>query len=155
MLRLTSGPALVVEIGLAVFCALDALLADEAAVRWIPRWAWVLYLLAFPLCGSISWIVAGHPWRCQQRRAHWADELTVPGAPADPGPPGAGPATPRPGVQSRDPVGAAGPGPPSAAADGPWRAIDVEHHQILRQWEADLRRREAALRAARRTPGQQ
>ena len=71
MLHLTSGPALVVEAGLALFCLLDTALAPEAAVRWLPRWAWALLLLSFPVCGLLGWLLAGRPWRARARTSNW------------------------------------------------------------------------------------
>jgi hypothetical protein len=63
MIHLTSWPLIVVEFGLAVFCFLDVVLMREAQVRWMPRAVWALFLLCFPVAGSIGWIAAGRPWR--------------------------------------------------------------------------------------------
>lgn len=126
MLHLTSGPALVVEAGLAIFCLIDAIISPEAAVRWVPRWGWALFLLVFPLCGSILWLVAGHPWRLRTRTAPTA-------------------AVPAPATSAAHAVPEASPDVTLAAE---LLAVHDEHEQTLRAWEADLRRREAALAAA-------
>jgi len=85
MLHLTSGPALVVEAGLALFCLLDIALAPEAAVRWLPRWAWALLLLSFPVCGLLGWLLAGRPWRAQVRTSNGSSNWPSPGADRDDG----------------------------------------------------------------------
>jgi hypothetical protein len=139
MLHLSSGPALVVEFGLALFCFVDLVLAPEAAARWIPRWGWALAVLAFPICGSILWIVAGRTWRSRVRSSSH-----------QPASPGEYTATivdgtaPRPArFAALPPVRLAG---PDAALAGDLWAVHEEHERTLKQWEASLVRREAVLR---------
>jgi hypothetical protein len=156
MLHLTSGPAVLVEIGLAIFCFVDALIAPEAAVRWIPRWAWVLFVLAFPACASILWIFAGRSWRSRVRTGHLhpAREAVTTARPDDlPDDRAAGDAAPSRAAAGL-PAGSAG----AELADdlralNDLREANDEHEKTLLLWEADLRRREELLRAARRTPG--
>jgi hypothetical protein len=92
MIHLTSWPVIVVEFGLAVFCFLDVVLMREAQVRWMPRAAWALLLLCFPVAGSIGWIAAGRPWRHHKPIPDdiEPDEPTLPGDPFhhDASPPG-------------------------------------------------------------------
>jgi hypothetical protein len=131
MLHLTSGPALVVEIGLAIFCFVDVLMAPEAAVRWIPRWAWVLCVLAFPACGCILWIFAGRSWRSRVRTGHRL--------------PGKGAATTA-GVADHVTRDAR---PSGLAASRPdfsedLRRVNAEHEKTLLRWEAALRDHGAA-----------
>jgi hypothetical protein len=151
MLHLSSGPALMVEFGLAIFCFVDALITPEAAVRWVPRWGWVLFVLVFPLCGSILWLTAGHPWRRQVREAASAI-AAIPTAT------GGAPSTASPGAVDRNAAGVdGGYAPrvslsPDAVLAEELLAVHDEHEQTLRAWEADLRRREAALRAETRHP---
>jgi hypothetical protein len=157
MLHLTSGPALVVELGLALFCFVDCLISDEGAVRWIPRWGWVLFVLAFPVCGTIGWLVAGRPWRRRLRGAAGATASTsnstggqgaADGHPADRPPAmidldrlAADDGLPLAGGDVR-----AGRLSPDAALAEELLAVHEEHERTLRAWEADLRRREAVLR---------
>jgi hypothetical protein len=125
MLHLTSGSALVVELGLALFCLIDVTLAPEEATRWLPRWAWALALLAFPAAASIGWVASGRSWRERVRgttsghhrspSGHHATARRLPPETIDP-------------TQS-----------------------DTEHEQLLQRWEDDLRRRERALRGERET----
>jgi hypothetical protein len=148
MLHLTSGPAMVVEIGLAIFCFIDVLIAPEAAARWIPRWAWALFLLAFPLCASILWIFAGRSWRSRIRGSQFTPAVvgvtTTGSARMDRSSPPDGAV----------PCGLAAPAVDCTESAADLQAVDAEHEQTLLLWEADLRRREEALRAAtRRTDG--
>lgn len=162
MVHLTSGPALMVEFGLAVFCLLDALLAPEAAVRWLPRWGWSLALLVFPLCGAILWVIAGHSWRTEVRRQP-VDRTGVDATDTEPprgstllpesiAPPSAWLVPPTTIVHASS--AAPHPQPVSVDAKLARQLLEVhaEQEQTLRLWEADLRRREAALRQARTRP---
>ena len=145
MLHLTSGSALVVEFGLAVFCFIDALIAPEAAVRWIPRWGWVLFVLAFPLCASICWIGAGRSWRSRVRpiyllsRPHPSLEAAAH--------PDAGRARidDQERIDHHERIDGL---PIDPELAGQLRQVDAEHERTLELWEADLRRREQDLRAA-------
>jgi hypothetical protein len=148
MIHLTSGPALVVEIGFAVFAFIDVLLSPEAAARWIPRWGWILAVLIFPVCGSIGWIVAGRSWRLDVR-----GQEGLGGTPA----PTQAESTPRstpmhspmhsPGVPRHLPTSRSGGAPLSVDLVTELAALNEEHERTLRLWESDLRRREAALRS--------
>ncbi|QCQ91950.1 PLDc N-terminal domain-containing protein [Rhodococcus sp. SGAir0479] len=44
-----------------VFCLVDVIVADEYAVRNIPKVAWVVVVLLLPLVGSVLWLVVGRP----------------------------------------------------------------------------------------------
>lgn len=51
--------------GLIVLVVMIAALIDivgsEAGIRGLPRWGWLLLVIALPLVGSIVWFVAGRP----------------------------------------------------------------------------------------------
>jgi len=170
MLHLTSGPALVVEIGLAIFCFVDVLIAREEAVRWTARWVWVLAILIFPLGGSICWVVAGRSWRLRVRTVGAGSGMDDPrsplgmdgieGVPATNsfvagGTGGRHRSAPEDGTHlvswpvDYAPDGPISPWPPADAglAAELWE-LNEEHERTLRLWEADLRRREQQLRAA-------
>ena len=51
----------VVAFALWVFCLVDAIGADAARVRNLPKAGWIILILLFPLVGSIAWLVAGRP----------------------------------------------------------------------------------------------
>ncbi len=69
----------VVTFALWVFCLVDAIGAQPARVRHLPKVAWILLILFFPLVGSIAWLVAGRPDGGAPRRS--AHEREVPGYP--------------------------------------------------------------------------
>ena len=135
MIHLTDGVLLVVEYGLAVFCFVDIARANEAAVPWIPRWGWILAVLVLPVAGSIGWLVAtGH------RRAKLRGTATA-------GPAVSGDVS----EQVSEAVRRArachfGSLEDDAALLAQLWDVNEEHEETLRRWEADLRRREEALR---------
>ena len=49
-----------------VYCLIEAISSDEGAIRNLPKMAWVLIVLFFPLAGSIIWLVAGRPVTAQR-----------------------------------------------------------------------------------------
>lgn len=49
----------VLSFAFAVFCLVDAI--GTAQPRNLPKWAWIVMILFFPLLGSIAWFVAGRP----------------------------------------------------------------------------------------------
>lgn len=62
-------PFLIVFI-LAIFCLVQAISARDDEVRNLPKIAWILLILFFPLIGSIVWLIAGRPARAPQQT--WA-----------------------------------------------------------------------------------
>ncbi|MGW5559045.1 PLD nuclease N-terminal domain-containing protein [Micromonospora sp. NPDC003944] len=113
-----------VQIVLAVCALISCLSAEEGQIRGLPRIAWVLIILFFPLVGSIAWFVAGRE--------------RTPGA--GKGWPGVSGGAER---QRRRPV---------APDDDPEFLRSVEERaqqqdeELFRRWEEDLRRREDDLR---------
>ncbi|MDM4722858.1 PLDc N-terminal domain-containing protein [Micromonospora sp. WMMA1363] len=112
------------QVVLAVFALISCLSAEEGDIRALPRVAWVLIILLFPLVGSIAWFVAGRERAAGRPRAAW----------------------PAGGVfaeRKRRPV---------APDDDPefLRSIEERSNQqdqeLFRRWEEDLRRRENELR---------
>jgi hypothetical protein len=122
--------------GLLIFCLIDVLFTDEHAVRNLPKLGWLLLVLFFPLIGSIAWLVAGRPEgghsRAPRSKAPWPATRTA-GFPEYERPA-------RGGAPDDDPEFL------RRIAEEQARA-DAEHLDVLRKWEADLRRREEQLRA--------
>ncbi|CCH16426.1 PLD nuclease N-terminal domain-containing protein [Micromonospora lupini] len=112
------------QIVLAVCALISCLSAEEGQIRALPRIAWVLIILFFPLVGSIAWFVAGREPDPAARRA-W---------------PAGGAST---GRQPRRPL---------APDDDPEFLRSVQDgsrqqdQELFRRWEEDLRRREDDLR---------
>ncbi|TYB51012.1 PLDc_N domain-containing protein [Nonomuraea sp. PA05] len=52
-----------VTLVLWLYCLFDVLTTPDVACRNLPKIAWVLIVLLFPLIGSIAWLVAGRPER--------------------------------------------------------------------------------------------
>ena len=51
----------VITFALWVFCLVDAIGAPSHQVRNLPKVAWILIILFFPLIGSIVWLAVGRP----------------------------------------------------------------------------------------------
>lgn len=50
-----------------VFCFIQAVTSRDDEVRHLPKVAWILLVLFFPLIGSVAWLVAGRPVRARPR----------------------------------------------------------------------------------------
>ncbi|WP_088290256.1 PLDc N-terminal domain-containing protein [Kineosporia sp. A_224] len=136
MIHLTSGIGLVFEVGFAVFCFVDVLLAKETAVRRVPRWAWAVGILVFPLAGGAGYLAAGRARRAVERQRAAAGATSAAGGTATATAVAAGPTT-----------AAAADGAHDAVLLGQLRELNEEHEAMLTRWEDDLRRREEQLRA--------
>ncbi|GAA3727208.1 hypothetical protein GCM10022225_05620 [Plantactinospora mayteni] len=118
---------------LAVVALISCLSAEDDEIRALPRFAWVLIILFFPLVGSIAWFVAGRP--------------ASPERPVAGGRPAGG-----------RPAGGRDRRPPLAPDDDPefLRSLDDERskrdRELLDTWERDLRRREEELRRRESPP---
>ncbi|MEE6257508.1 PLD nuclease N-terminal domain-containing protein [Plantactinospora sonchi] len=112
---------------LAVVALISCLSAEEDEIRALPRIAWVLIILFFPLVGSIAWFVAGRP-------------RPAPGSAGSSG-----------GI--RPGGGGVGRGRRQVAPDDDpefLRSLDENRtkrdREMFDRWEQDLRRREEELR---------
>ncbi|BCJ58098.1 PLD nuclease N-terminal domain-containing protein, partial [Micromonospora endophytica] len=113
----------VVQIVLAVCALISCLSAEEDDIRHLPRIAWVLIILFFPLVGSIAWFVAGRE-RKVAGTGGWAGNRQAPHRPTRPLAPDDDPEFLR-GIEERS---------------------RKEDQELFRRWEEDLRRREDDLR---------
>lgn len=123
---LLRGLPLLVELALTIFCLIDCIQTPEEVVRNLPRWAWIVLILLFPIVGGVAWLIAGRP---------------VGGSQAYPARPGHRPGPSRPLGPDDDPEFLREIG-----------RVNAEHESMLEQWERDLKRREEELR--RRDRGQ-
>lgn len=64
----------VATFALWVFCLVDAIGSPSDRVRNLPKVAWVLLILFFPLVGSIVWLAAGRPQSGVVRRSAYERE---------------------------------------------------------------------------------
>jgi hypothetical protein len=115
-----------VEILLAIAALISCLSAEEGDINALPRVAWVLIILFFPLVGSIAWFAAG------RSRIRPADTRRAGGGFPER-------ERPRPVAPDDDPAFL--------------RSIREDRDRDrdrLAKWEADLRRREEKLRGERR-----
>lgn len=130
MFLMTRGLPVLLELGLTIFCLIDCIQTPEIAVRNLPKWAWIVLILIFPLIGGIAWLVAGRATAGQRPQHH------VSGFPED----------------RRRSAGPLGPDDDPAYLSELGR-MNSEHEQMLRTWEDDLRRREQELRRRDGDPG--
>ena len=67
-LGIFAGPLV---LALWVFCVIDVITRRPEDVRHLPKVAWLVLVLLFPLVGSVAWLVAGRPRSARSRaRAH-------------------------------------------------------------------------------------
>ena len=115
------------DLALIVVALIDCLSVEEFQIRALPRVVWVFLILLFSPVGPIAWFVAGRP------------ERATAAAPADP-------------------VTYTAPGRQVAPDDDPEFLGRIaarkrqEDEEMLRLWEADLRKREEELRKREQRP---
>jgi hypothetical protein len=124
----------IIELALLVYCLIDCIQTDSAAVRNLPKPVWVLLIILLPLFGGVGWLLAGRPER--------------------------GATTPA--TRGSWPTPSSGASPtyrPSAAPKGPdddpdfLRSLrEKDHERELQQWEENLRERERKLRDGDQPP---
>jgi hypothetical protein len=109
------------EIALAVAALISCLSVDEGDIRGLPKIAWVIIILLFPLVGAIAWFLAGRPVTVAPKPNTWR--------------PGSGfPEAERPRQVAPD--------------DNPefLNSLRRDDERMFKRWEEDLRRREEDLR---------
>ncbi|MET8204223.1 PLD nuclease N-terminal domain-containing protein [Micromonospora taraxaci] len=113
-----------VQIVLAVCALISCLSAEEGQIRALPRIAWVLIILFFPLIGSIAWFLAG-------REASSGARKGLLGGTGSP--------------ERQRPRTVAPDDDPEFLRSVQDRAKEQDD-ELFRRWEEDLRRREDDLR---------
>ena len=108
------------DVALIVIALIDCLSVEEHEIRALPRVVWVFLILLFSPVGPIAWFVAGRPERTNARAARGPMAYAHPSAQL---PPDDDPDFLRRMATSRR-----------------------EDEELLRMWEADLRKREEELR---------
>lgn len=51
----------VVPVVLAIYCLVQLAQTRSDLVRTLPRWAWAVLIVLFPLLGSLGWLFLGRP----------------------------------------------------------------------------------------------
>ena len=120
---LMEGLPFFIELGLLVYCLIDCVQTPEAQVRNLPKVVWVILILLLPFVGGIAWLLVGRPQGGRAPRT-WASGSGFPEADR-----------PRPVAPDDDP-----------AFLRQVQADTKDHEAMLKQWEADLRRREQEMR---------
>lgn len=116
MLMTRALPA-IITIALAIFCLIDlGMTRGGEEVRILPRWAWVLIILLFPILGPVAWLFAGRP-KSETPQRNLPHSAGAPLAPDD---------------------------DPAFLADLERRRQRSERER-LEKWQADLERREREL----------
>jgi hypothetical protein len=124
-----------IDVALVAAALISCLSAEETEIRTLPRPAWVLIIVFFPLVGAIAWFSAGRPHPAEadavlgrlEAFRRFAKNAPAPGQSANR-------AHPRVTAPDDDPEFL--------------RTLDLRQAQarrdreILRRWEADLRREE-------------
>ena len=116
------------DLALIVVALIDCLSVEDFQIRALPRVVWVFLILLFSPVGPIAWFVAGRPERAT---------AATPAAPV---------------------TYSAPPGRPLAPDDDPEFLGRIasrkrqEDEEMLRLWEADLRKREEELKKREQSP---
>jgi Phospholipase_D-nuclease N-terminal len=113
----------ILELVVLVYCLIDCVQTPEEQVRSLPKVVWILLILILPIVGGIAWFIMGRPQGGAARKT-WAPGAGFPEA-----------TRPRPLAPDDDP-----------AFLRQVKQSTEEHEAMLKQWEADLRRREQEMR---------
>lgn len=126
MLRALS---LVIPIVLTIFAIVDCLQTPDEEVRGLPRIAWLVIILFFPIIGAAAWLIAGRQTGGAGRpRVSWPT----------------GPRTSQPDPQRPTRRVVAPDDDPEFLSQ--LGRSNSEHDALLEEWERDLRRREDDIR---------
>ena len=71
----------ILSLALTIYCAVDAIQTRDGAARNLPKIAWLILILLFPVVGPAAWLIAGRPRKGQpglpqQRRPRGPDDDT-------------------------------------------------------------------------------
>jgi hypothetical protein len=126
MMFVLRGLPVLLEIGLLIYCLIDAIQTPSDEVRGLDKIWWILLIVFLPLIGGIAWLVAGRPVRLRNR-----DDWVMGGGFPE---------------HERNRRGA----PRGPDDDDEFlselRQVNDEQEETLKKWEADLKRREAEQR---------
>lgn len=66
-----------IEIGLLVYCLIDAIQSDEGSIRNLPKTVWIFIIILVPLVGGIAWLTVGRPVSTRGRDVPWPSTSTA------------------------------------------------------------------------------
>lgn len=116
---------ILVPLALSIYAFIDCVTTQEKDVRFMPKPVWALLILLFPLVGSISWLIIGRDRATSRRMGSASGGQWV--APDD---------NPEFLKSLKD---------EKAEKSDPAEPVEDDDTH-LRDWEADLRRREEELK---------
>ena len=61
MFFLLRGLPVLIEVGLLIYCVIDAIQTPGPQVRNLPKALWIVLIVLVPLLGGIGWLLAGRP----------------------------------------------------------------------------------------------
>jgi Phospholipase_D-nuclease N-terminal len=113
-------------LALWIYCIFDVIATNEGLIRNLPKIAWVLIVIFVPTIGSIAWLLLGRPQRTGFAPGDSTYRAEPRGTPLD--------------QSTRRSLGTLAPD------DDPAYLAELdERTKRLRDWEADLKRREDEL----------
>lgn len=113
-------------LALWIYCIFDVIATNEGLIRNLPKIAWVLIVIFVPTIGSIAWLLLGRPQRTGFAPGDSTDRAEPRGSRLD--------------NSTRRSLGTMAPD------DDPRYLAELdERTKRLRDWEADLKRREDEL----------
>ncbi|KUL57721.1 MULTISPECIES: PLD nuclease N-terminal domain-containing protein [Streptomyces violaceusniger group] len=138
---------ILVPLALSIYAFIDCITTDEQDIRYIPKPIWAILVLLFPVVGSISWLIAGRKravagggGRGAARSAGGQGGWVAP----DDNPEF---------LKSLNDKSRKDDGEAQADPPGDQESDQESDEERLKDWEADLRRREEELRRKGEGPG--
>jgi hypothetical protein len=114
-------------LALWIYCILDVIATNEGLIRNLPKIVWLLVVIFVPTIGSIAWLLLGRPERAGFAPGDSTNRAEPRGTRLDP--------------PKRRPLATMAPD------DDPRYLAELdERTKRLREWEAELKRREEELR---------
>ncbi|AQW52516.1 PLD nuclease N-terminal domain-containing protein [Streptomyces violaceusniger] len=135
---------ILVPLALSIYAFIDCISTDEQDIRYIPKPIWAILVLLFPVVGSISWLIAGR----KRAVAGGGGRGAARGAGG-----GGGWVAPDDNPEFLKSLNDTSRKDDADAAPADTTDDQESDEERLKDWEADLRRREEELRRKGEGPG--